>query len=162
MQAFVILCSLVHSELAADVDNTNSDKSSEKIAASTPPECGLYLVPSAIQGQGRSIVAGKFINKGQAIDHSVTLGLREADCLQTQLMNYVFATNESDIAMTEIGVGMLYNHHPSPAVHHSWDTEVIELASAQKLAHTTFSTVATTASRDIQGMTFHPIYLQSS
>ena len=142
-------------------DNIDDETDKAGIDAALPveEECALYLAPSAISGHGRAIVAGKFIPKGQAIDRVVTLAMKYDDIKDTQLNNYVFGTNEEDITMTEFGVGMLYNHNKSPGVHHNWDTEIVAKASDQQLAHTSFTTVTATSSKDHVGTVLKSLHL---
>lgn len=135
------------------INNNNNIAAENAFDAALPVEavCALYLAPSALPGHGRAIVAGKFIAEGQAVDRAVTLAIKYDDVKDTQLNNYVFGTNEDGITMTEFGVGMLYNHNKSPGIHHNWDTEKVAAASDQELAHTTFTTVTATATKNILG-----------
>ena len=114
-------------------------------------ECGIYLASSDVSSRGRVIVAGKFISTGQIIDHAVTLTVKHSDIEDTQLNNYVYGTSEIGFTMAELGVGMLYNHHEAPGVHNNWDSEVLSKTSDQIFAHTTFTTVASTASKNLRG-----------
>ena len=134
-----------------DISIGPNDNESNPVA-----ECGMYMAPSDVSGRGRVVIAGKFIRAGQIIDHAVTLTVKHSDIKDTQLNNYVYGTNEEGFSMAELGVSMLYNHHESPGVHNNWDSEVLSKTSDQIFAHTTFTTVASTASKNFEGQrTFH-------
>lgn len=149
----IFTCALILLQCSASTANTDDNIILEPNYNILPikPECGLFVAPSAVPGQGRVVIAGKFIKNGQIIDHAVTLALKHSDIEDTQLNNYVYGTNEDGFSMAEFGMAMLLNHHESPGVQHTWDTKNVAKASDQILAHTTFTTVSTTSLRSFEG-----------
>lgn len=93
----------------SDSSNTKADDT-DALLVIPAPECDLYLAPSAIPGLGRGIIAGKHFTEGTLMETLVTLAVNYTDIAHMQLGNYVYDTNEDQMAMAEFGIGMLYNH----------------------------------------------------
>ena len=111
-------------------------------------KCDLYLAPSLTPGIGRGVFAGSSYTEGDTVENSVTLAVSENYSSSWQLNNYLWATDEPSISMAEFGVGMLYNHKNPALLSHQWPSH-FKMSTEQELAHTTYSTIPSTAIRDI-------------
>ena len=102
-------------------------------------ECSLYLMPSIIPGAGRGIISGKKMTAGERIDMVSTIRLRDRSSHATQLLNYVFSTDENNYHMIKLGCGSLYNHQQYPNVQHNYGDDN-HSATKLDLSNSNFST----------------------
>ena len=120
----------------------------QAFATGNQPECEIYLAPSLTPGMGRGVFAGTPLAQGGILENSVTLAVRHLDISHWQLNNYVWATDDDETSLAELGVGMLHNHNNPPTISHLWPSH-FKSASEQQQSHTTYSTLYSVAQRDI-------------
>ena len=112
-------------------------------------ECSKYLIPSAMPGAGRGIVAGVSFEVGVEIESNPTLAIPKELTRQTQLTHYVYGTGDFRYDMLMIGAGSIYNHFDPRTVYYTWRNEVISDPALSLLPFTDFTPIAFHSVREI-------------
>eukprot|EP00596_Hydrurales_sp_CCMP1899_P005397 CAMPEP_0119037000 /NCGR_PEP_ID=MMETSP1177-20130426/5079_1 /TAXON_ID=2985 /ORGANISM="Ochromonas sp, Strain CCMP1899" /LENGTH=431 /DNA_ID=CAMNT_0006997645 /DNA_START=90 /DNA_END=1385 /DNA_ORIENTATION=- len=147
----IFCCSIIEFAKANDdfININNKPDDIDVLSSTSAPECTLYLAPSRIPGLGRGIIAGKDFYNSSKLTTIVTLAVNYNDIASLQLGNYVYSSSEDSVSMAEFGIGMLYNHQKTPGITSFWADSTPEKFEDQVMAHTTFSQVEHTFTKDI-------------